>query len=156
MSFGGENYYAVELRIGAWSIHSVAGVNAQGEAEILHRAARGDLLVVSVPLEAADSGAEAALSRVIERVPEGATRYFEDVPDASIDPARFVPSAVRFLHYRGKLSLPPCTDRVTYLVAERGAPVSARALKRLPVAEERSSRKQEQDADWVFPDSFGP
>jgi carbonic anhydrase len=94
------------------SEHTIAGKSFDAEIHMVHKSAKGQLLVVGLLLSKGEKNA--ALDPVFQALP----LHVSEVPGAKIDLGALVGQRPRFFHYDGSLTTPPCTEGVEWYVID--------------------------------------
>jgi carbonic anhydrase len=121
----GKNYRLTRIVFRNPSEHSVAGKFFDMEAQLVHRAEDGKLLIISVLLEAGGENpvVQAALNHLpLEKGGE------TTVPGLSIDITPLLPANRGYFTFVGSLTTPPCTENVLWIVFKEARQVSAGQL----------------------------
>ncbi len=121
----GKNYVLTRIQFHRPSEISIAGKTFDMDAQLMHKAADGKLLIVAVPLE---KGSENRLIQMalnnLPLEPGG------DVlaPAQNIDMNRLLPENRRYFTFMGSLTAPPCTEDVVWVVIKQPQSVSPEQL----------------------------
>lgn len=91
--------------------HTIDGVALALEVHLVHETSDGRLAVVGVFVVPGE--ANPTLAAMLDALPEG---EMEGRPIEQIDPTRLLPSSGERIFYRGSLTIPPCTEAVTWNV----------------------------------------
>jgi carbonic anhydrase len=110
----GTTYKLVQFHFHSPSEHAIAGHHFAVEMHLVHKSDDGKLLAMAIFFE---SGAEnATLAPVWSAIPASSEGIPVVIPGVTIDIEALLPSAPRYLRYKGSLTVPPCTEGVTWLV----------------------------------------
>lgn len=122
----GLSYELVELRFHVPGEHAIDGRVPDAEIELLHGNNRGDLVILSVPVEAGRR-LNQTLRRILEHAPETAGRkaYGRNI---GVNALFLLPPRKSYLSYRGSLTRPPCQEGVRWYVFDHPLEVEARDL----------------------------
>jgi carbonic anhydrase len=121
----GTTYSLAQFHFHSPAEHTIAGRTYDAEMHLVHESSDGKVLVVGVLFT---SGAESAVLKPIwDAMPAQVGGSPVTVPNVAIDVASLLPSAPRYLRYEGSLTVPPCTEGVTWLVVEPDANTSLSA-----------------------------
>ena len=128
MALGRDNHTLQQFHF-----HVPGGDRVQGEEfpmamHFLHKSSAGRLVSLVVLFRL---GAEnPALAALLPKMPaHGQPERL--LPDAPLDPARFLPAGHGYYAYEGSLTAPPCTEGVLWLVMKQPVELSAAQLARL-------------------------
>jgi carbonic anhydrase len=112
----GTTYRLAQFHFHSPSDHTIAGHRYPVEMHLVHKSDAGKLLAVAIFFE---SGAEnVTLAPLWSAMSAPADGSAPVVPGATVDVAPLLPSAPKYLRYSGSLTVPPCTEGVTWLVVE--------------------------------------
>src|SRR5580658_3454517 len=115
----GTTYRLAQFHFHSPSDHTIAGHRYAVEMHLVHKSDAGKLLVVAIFFE---SGAEnVTLAPVWSAIPAPSDVPNTVVPGVTVDVSPLLPAAPRYLRYGGSLTVPPCTEGVTWLVVEPDA-----------------------------------
>jgi carbonic anhydrase len=121
----GKNYELTRILFHRPSEMSIGGKSFDMDAQLLHKAADGKLLIVAVPLE---KGSENALVQMalnnLPLEPGGDVQP----PAQNIDVNRLLPENRRYFTFLGSLTTPPCTEDVLWLVLKQAQQLSPEQL----------------------------
>jgi carbonic anhydrase len=110
----GTIYKLVQFHFHSPSDHVIDGHHFAVEMHLVHKSDDGKLLAMAIFFE---SGAEnATLAPVWNAIPSSTDGPPVVVPGVTIDIQALLPNAPRYLRYNGSLTVPPCTEGVTWLV----------------------------------------
>jgi len=125
----GLSYELVELRFHVPGEHAINGRVSDGEIELIHGNNRGDIAIVSVPIEAGKR-VNQTLRRILENAPlsAGKTAYGRNI---GVNAVFLLPSRRSYLAYEGSLTRPPCLEGVHRYVLDNALEVDASDLARL-------------------------
>ena len=116
LTVDGTTYTLAQFHFHSPAEHTIAGRAYDAEMHLVHKSNDGRFLVVAVLFT---SGVENAILKPIwDAMPSQAGGPPVTVPNVAIDVASLLPSAPRYLRYEGSLTVPPCTEGVTWLVVE--------------------------------------
>jgi carbonic anhydrase len=121
----GKNYRLTHVVFHNPSEYSMAGRFFDMEAQLVHRAEDGKLLIVSVLLEAGSENPviQAALNHLpLEKGGETA------LPGLTLDINPLLPAGRGYFTFMGSLTTPPCTEDVLWIVFKEPRQVSAEQL----------------------------
>ena len=121
----GKSYELMRIQFHRPSEISVGGKVFDMDAQLMHKAADGKLLIVAVPLE---RGSENPLVQMaLNNVP---LEPGGDVmpPAQNIDLNRLLPESRRYFTFMGSLTTPPCTEDVVWVVIKQPQSVSPEQL----------------------------
>jgi len=120
--FGGETWTLQQLHFHHPGEHAIDGQRAPMELHLVHKGARG-LLVVGVLL--ADGTGGAPFEPIFNALPR---HEHEETAVAALDPVALLPLDRSFFTYEGSLTVPPCTENVTWVVLKAPSTVSRAQL----------------------------
>lgn len=125
----GLSYELVELRFHVPGEHAIDGRVSDGEIELIHGNNRGDIAIVSVPLEAGNR-VNQTLRRILENAPltAGKAAYGRNI---GVNAVFLLPSRRSYFAYDGSLTRPPCLEGVHRYVLDDALEVAASDLARL-------------------------
>ena len=112
--FGGTKYTLSQFHLHAPSEHTVAGESFPAELHLVHKSADGKTLVVGIFLRKGKENA--VLAPFFANLPTEATTEPRVVPGVTIDIGSFIPKKPRYAHYDGSLTIPPCSEDVSWFV----------------------------------------
>lgn len=125
----GLSYELVELRFHVPAEHSIDGGVADGELQLIHANNRGDIAVVSVPLEAGRRP-NRILKRILEHAPTAPGERYHG-RNVGVNPLFLLPTRRHYYTYVGSLTRPPCTEGVRWYVMDTPLEVDAADLRAL-------------------------
>jgi carbonic anhydrase len=140
----GTTYMLAQFHFHSPAEHTIAGHAYDAEMHLVHKSSDGKILVVGLLFT---NGAEnAVLKPVWDAMPSQAGGSPVIVPNVAIDVASLLPSAPRYLRYEGSLTVPPCTEGVTWLVVEPDSNLSLSAdqIARLRAATQPATNRPVQ------------
>jgi carbonic anhydrase len=115
----GTTYKLAQFHFHSPSDHVIAGHRFAVEMHLVHKSDTGKLLAMAIFFESgAENATLAPMWHAIPTEPDGPPVI---VPGATVDIAALLPSAPRYLRYEGSLTVPPCTEGVTWLIVEPDA-----------------------------------
>lgn len=125
----GLSYELVELRFHVPGEHAIDGRIPDGEIELIHGNNRGDIAILSVPLEAGKR-VNQMFRRILENAPTrvGTNAYGRNI---GINALFLLPSRRSYFTYLGSQSRPPCEEGVHRYVLETPLEVAASDLARM-------------------------
>jgi carbonic anhydrase len=98
------------------SEHTIGGKSFDMEMHLVHKSADGKLAVIALLFT---KGAENQILKPLwASMPSAASEDPTTVDNVSIDVARLYPNEMKFEHYEGSLTTPPCTESVSWFVLE--------------------------------------
>ena len=110
----GTKYRLTQFHFHSPSDHTIGGLHYPLEMHLVHRSDTGRLLVIGMFF---GSGAEnVILAPIWSAMPAHEDGNAVVVPNTTIDVSSLLPSAPRYLRYDGSLTVPPCTEGVTWLI----------------------------------------
>jgi carbonic anhydrase len=113
---GGTSYSLAQFHFHSPAEHTIAGHAYDAEMHLVHKSADGKLLVVGILFT---TGTEnAVLKPVWDGMPAQTGGPPVTVPNVAVDVASLLSKSPRYLRYDGSLTVPPCTEGVTWLVVE--------------------------------------
>lgn len=125
----GLSYELVELRFHIPGEHAIDGRIPDGEIEIIHGNNRGDIAIVSVPLEAG-SRVNQTLRRILDNAPlvAGKSAYGRNI---GVNALFLLPTRRAYFRYEGSITRPPCQEGVHRFVMETPLEIAVSDLARL-------------------------
>jgi carbonic anhydrase len=125
----GLSYELVELRFHVPGEHAIDGRVPDGEIELIHGNNRGDLAIVSVPVEAGKR-VNQILRRILDNAPvrAGEQAYGRNI---GVNATFLLPSRRSYFRYQGSESRPPCREPVHRFVLDTPIEVAGADLARL-------------------------
>ncbi|WP_462320729.1 carbonic anhydrase [Halochromatium sp.] len=125
----GLSYELVELRFHVPGEHAIDGRIADGEIELIHGNNRGDIAILSVPLEAGNR-VNQTLRRILDKAPlaAGKTAYARNI---GVNAVFLLPARRSYFRYDGSMTRPPCQEGVHRYVMETPLEIAASDLARL-------------------------
>lgn len=142
----GTTYRLVQFHFHSPSDHTIGGHRYAVEMHLVHKSDAGKLLVVAILFE---TGTEnVTLAPVWAAIPAPSDGRAAVVPGATVDVSPLLPGVPRYLRYGGSLTVPPCTEGVTWLVVEPdgNAQMSPDQIKTLHERTQSSSSRPLQPA----------
>lgn len=122
----GTSYDLLQFHFHHPSEHLIAGKRFNMELHLVHKAENGALAVVGVFLT--EGPANAVLKPVFDGMPQS-TGGEKPLPDA-LNPAGLLPPARGYFRYMGSLTIPPCTEGLTWTVFKDAVPVSGEQIRK--------------------------
>jgi carbonic anhydrase len=121
----GKNYELTRIQFHRPSEISIAGKTFDMDAQLMHKAADGKLLIVAVALEKGSENpfVQIALNN-LPLEPGGDVQP----PAQNIDMNRLLPENRRYYAFMGSLTTPPCTEDVLWLVLKQPQQISPEQL----------------------------
>lgn len=129
MMIDGLSYELVELRFHVPGEHALDGRMADGEIELIHGNNRGDLAILSVPLEAGNR-VNQTLRRILDNAPLAAGKTANG-RNIGVNAMLLLPARRSYFRYQGSTTRPPCTEGVHRYVMEMPLVIAASDLARL-------------------------
>ncbi|MEA3641051.1 MAG: carbonic anhydrase family protein [Lamprobacter sp.] len=125
----GLSYELVELRFHVPGEHAIDGRIWDGEIEFIHGNNRGDLLIVSVLIEAGNR-ANQTLRRILDNAPllAGKNAHGRNI---GVNAVFLLPTRRSYFRYDGSTTRPPCEEGVRRYVMESPLEIAASDLARL-------------------------
>lgn len=131
--FNGEEFDLINIHFHSPSEHHVGGVTYPLEAHMVHRSSEGALLVVSILfsyggeedcITSAPSrkGRNRSFSQILSHVLKGRSEF-------PVNTGAFLEQDTSFCMYSGSLTTPPCTEKVTWILAETRQTISPLQVK---------------------------
>ena len=129
LNVGAKQFRLVEIHFHSLSEHTVDGDRFPVEIHLVHESIGGDYLVVAVMLT--EGSFHPSLQSCLNVWPanEGS---FEGIEVFS--PGSLLPQGLSYFHYSGSLTMPPCTENVSWYVLQdhtEAAPAQIHRLKTL-------------------------
>jgi carbonic anhydrase len=118
----GDTWELQQFHFHAPSEHTVDGKKADMELHLVHKNAKGQLLVVGVALRKGKENA--ALKAVFDNAPTADSHETKSVANTKIDLSSFVPARSAYSTYPGSLTTPPCSEGVSWFFLQKSAEVS--------------------------------
>jgi carbonic anhydrase len=110
----GATYALAQFHFHVPAEHVVAGKHFDAEMHLVHKTHDGHVAVVALFVKSGQPNA--ALAAVIDHAPATTTTEDVVVPGAAVDLQAMLPKSPTYLRYDGSLTVPPCTEGVTWLV----------------------------------------
>jgi len=125
LTIGEKQYELAQYHFHAPSEHTVAGKHSPMEMHLVHKSTSGELAVLGVLI--AEGAHNTAFDPVWSHLPRspGEKVHLEHVK-VQID--ALLPTGLRHYRYRGSLTTPPCTEGVSWLVAESPVELSGEQI----------------------------
>ncbi len=125
----GLSYELVELSFHIPGEHAIDGQIPDGEIELIHGNNRGDIAILSVPLEAG-SRVNQTLRRILDHAPlaAGKNAYGRNI---GVNAVFLLPARRSYFRYEGSMTRPPCQEGVHRYVMETPLEIAASDLARL-------------------------
>jgi len=125
----GLSYELVELRFHVPGEHAIDGRIPDGEIELIHGNNRGDIAIVSVPVEAGNR-VNQTLRRILDNAPlvAGKNAYGRNI---GVNAVFLLPTRRSYFRYDGSMTRPPCQEGVHRYVMEAPLEIAASDLARL-------------------------
>lgn len=129
LAIDGLSYELVELRFHVPGEHAINGRIPNGEIEFIHGNNRGDIAIVSVPIEAGNR-ANQTFRRILQHAPNvpGKRAYGRNV---GVNAVFLLPSRRSYFRYEGSLTRPPCEEAVHRYVLDTALELDHSDLTRL-------------------------
>ena len=148
INFQNKKYILEKIDIHAPSEHSFNSMQYELELEFFHSSASSDTLILSVIFEKSDPNP--LLDPIISNLPE---KFSFETKIPSFNLAMLVKSD-SFYYYTGSLSIPPCTQGIKRIVAEKIQPVSEKQLDifhtSFPYGNSRDTQKLSLQQDILY------
>ena len=121
LAVGGERFELIQFHFHSPSEHTLGGRAFPLEAHLVHKADNGKLVAVAVLFEEGDENA--LVARLWEHLPtyDGEMRVLHKM---KVNVRSLLPPGRTYFTYRGSLTIPPCTENVTWLVMSAPVAVS--------------------------------
>ncbi|USG62154.1 carbonic anhydrase family protein [Sneathiella marina] len=107
--YGGKTYKFGEIRLHHGSGHIVDGRQFPLEARFVHASDEGELFILGVLF--LEGPANSTLQSILDNTPSSKG---QKTGNQIIDPMQMIPVDNRFFRYKGSLTMPPCTENVTW------------------------------------------
>jgi carbonic anhydrase len=116
ITYDGVKYDLAQFHFHSPSEHTIGGKSFDMEMHLVHKTADGKILVVALMFT---KGAEnQVLKPVWTSMPPAATEDPTTIDNVTIDVSPLLPADLKFEHYEGSLTTPPCTEGVNWFVVE--------------------------------------
>ncbi|MCR9215068.1 MAG: carbonic anhydrase family protein [Proteobacteria bacterium] len=123
-TYDGVDYNLVEIQFHMTSEHQIDDISYPMEAHFFHRSKAGDWLALAVLF--IESEENRVLQTILDRAPDKVGRASSN---QVIDPMLLIPVDTRFFRYKGSLTLPPCTENVTWHIYKEPLGASKKQLE---------------------------
>ena len=131
----GHHYTLEEMRIHTPAEHEITGRIYPAELHLIHRDAKGNILIIAIFLDVQYEG-NTALQAILDKAPHMAKTLIT----LPLNPNDLLPKARGYYAYSGSLSWPPCTEGVEWRVFKEPTPISQSQMKLLGALLGRNSR----------------
>jgi carbonic anhydrase len=125
---GSRTWALSQFHLHAPSEHELDGRRFDAEVHFVHKNTRGELAVVGVFVQAGRENA--ALKAVFDRAPSDIGTDPRPVAGTTVDLKAILPPPGGYFTYGGSLTVPPCTEGVTWFVLSTPIEASAAQLAR--------------------------
>ena len=146
-TFEGTRYTLAQFHVHTPAEHTIAGRAFDAELHLVHKSADGKILVIALLFVVGNENA--TLEPVWDAMPAQRGPAPVEVAGVAVDGSSLLPKAPRYLRYDGSLTVPPCTEGVTWLVVEPDAStplqVSAQQIARMRAILGGDTRRPIQD-----------
>jgi carbonic anhydrase len=134
----GLSYELVELRFHVPGEHAIDGRIGDGEIELIHGNNRGDVAIVSVPIQAG-TRVNQTLRRILDNAPmsAGKNAYGRNV---GINAVFLLPTRRSYYRYQGSMTRPPCQEGVHRYVMDTPLEIASSDLARLAQVVDANAR----------------
>jgi carbonic anhydrase len=127
---GGQTWDLLQFHFHAPSEHTIDGKAYDAELHLVHKSEAGsDLAVVGVFLKTGK--ASAPLAAVFDHAPKDVSTEPRAIANTSVDLTPLLPAKGAYYTYPGSLSVPPCSENVTWYVLAQPVEVSPEQLQKL-------------------------
>lgn len=124
---GGKRHQLIQFHFHRPSEEQLDGKPYPMEVHLMHRAADGTIVGVTVFLKV--GGANATVQKIWDHMPMTAGKE-EEIPGVGVDPAGLLPRDTSgYYMYAGSLTAPPCTEGVTWFVLRSPVSISAQQIE---------------------------
>jgi len=129
LAIDGLSYELVELRFHVPGEHAINGRRPDGEIEFIHGNNRGDIAILSVPIEAGNR-VNQTFRRILQHAPSvpGKRAYGRNI---GVNAVFLLPSRRSYFRYEGSLTHPPCEEGVHRYVLDTPLELEHSDLARL-------------------------
>jgi len=125
LTVAGQRYDLVQFHFHHPGENQVDGKNADMEAHLVHRNAKGRLAVVAVMLR---TGRENTMVESVWRDLPTEKEHEASPANVRINPVELVPTAHGYFTLTGSLTTPPCTEGVRWIVMKEPLTLSSREI----------------------------
>jgi carbonic anhydrase len=126
---GGQKWDLVQFHFHAPSEHTVDGKAFDAELHLVHKNAAGELAVVGVLL---NKGKESkALAPFFDNAPKDVSSEPKAIDKASVDLKGALPGKTAYYTYSGSLTIPPCTEGITWFIFTQPMTISDAQIGKL-------------------------
>jgi carbonic anhydrase len=126
---GADTWDLLQFHFHSPSEHTVDGKRFDAELHFVHKNAKGELAVVGVLLRQGKENT--ALKAVFDAVPAEIGTDPKPVSGAMVDTKAILPARTGYFTYGGSLTVPPCSEGVTWFVLKTPIEVSAAQIAKL-------------------------
>jgi carbonic anhydrase len=127
---GGQTWNLLQFHFHTPSEHTLDGKAYDAELHLVHKSEAGtDLAVAGVFLKV--GRANAPLAAVFDHAPKDVSSEPRPIANTMVDLTPLLPAKAAYYTYPGSLSVPPCSENVTWYVLAQPVEVSADQLQKL-------------------------
>jgi carbonic anhydrase len=121
ITVNGESYELIQFHFHHPSETAIDGEKADLELHLVHRNAQGKLAVIAILMKA--GGNNPPLHELWTYLPKS-VGHEEEHKKVQLNAADFLPNDRNYYNFSGSLTIPPCTESVTWLVMKKPVEVS--------------------------------
>ena len=110
IAIDGEEYQLLQFHFHTPSEHSIEGEFSAMELHLVHQNQAGELAVVGVMINEGDENP--IIAEVWEAIPQGTKAVTGNT--ITLDVAELLPEDTTFVSYQGSLTIPPCSEQVSW------------------------------------------
>jgi carbonic anhydrase len=127
VTIDGEKYNLAQFHFHNPSEHRFAGVPADMEMHFVHKNASGKLAVIGVMINEAAGKENLAFKPVWDILPREANTHAAKSADMKL--TSLLPNKQQYIHYKGSLTTPPCSEGVRWFVMKDPITMSSGQLE---------------------------